>query len=405
MSLTGNLPDALSFDAVSRATPLDLMKTGLAGMDTVSEIRASPIMGDFGGRGWEWIGNFFAVGGFWLMIRGIVRWHIPVGVGLGLLVPATLTYLVDSSTHPGPGFHLFAGASILCAFFIATVPVSAATSPKGRFIYGLGIGFLIFAIRKWGSYADGVAFADDYYFLVTIRTVVAEEVASAQAVHELRRLQQFQERTLAHLATGIMTVDAEGCVGLANPTALELLGTSAASEVDVDRQVRLGAESPPLRRWLAGLGEQGSGTVDAWLHPPGSDAAIPVSLTVSALPGELPGEVQYVCMIEDGRQRQALEAERRRAARQKELLIMAAEWAHDVRTPLTGILHSSELLAEALPPGPTGPTLVPSSKLTLLSVPPSPPLRLCRPMSLKSNVVPVTVMPSTAWSATRAARR
>ena len=29
--------------------------------------------------------------------------------------------------------------------------------------------------------------------------------------------------------------------------------------VDVDRQVRLGAESPPLRRWLAGLGEQGSG--------------------------------------------------------------------------------------------------------------------------------------------------
>jgi len=47
----------------------------------------------------------------------------------------------------------------LCAFFIATDPVSAATSPKGRFIYGSGIGLLIFAIRKWGSYADGVAFA------------------------------------------------------------------------------------------------------------------------------------------------------------------------------------------------------------------------------------------------------
>ncbi len=158
-TLTGSLPETLGFDAISRATPLDLMKTGLADLDTVQEIRAHAVMGDFGGRGWEWIGNFTAIGGFWLMIRGIVRWHIPAGVGLGLLGPATLMYLVDSSTYPGPGFHLFAGASILCAFFIATDPVSAATSPKGRFIYGLGIGFLTYAIRTWGSFADGVAFA------------------------------------------------------------------------------------------------------------------------------------------------------------------------------------------------------------------------------------------------------
>lgn len=197
------------------------------------------------------------------------------------------------------------------------------------------------------DYADGVAFSDDYYFLVTIRTVVAEEVASAQAVHELRRLQQFQERTLAQLSTGIVTVDGEGRVGLANPTALELLGAASAADVDADRQIRLGAESPPLRRWLAGLDEQGTGSVDAWVHRASGAETIPVSLTVSPLAGEMPGEVQYVCMIEDGRQRQALEAERRRAARQKELLIMAAEWAHDVRTPLTGILHSAELLAGA----------------------------------------------------------
>jgi electron transport complex protein RnfD len=54
---------------------------------------------------------------------------------------------------------MFSGAALLCAFFIATDPVSAATSPKGRLIYGVGIGFVIYAIRTWGSYADGVAFA------------------------------------------------------------------------------------------------------------------------------------------------------------------------------------------------------------------------------------------------------
>jgi len=158
-TLTGGLPDGVSFDAISRATPLDVMKSGLNNAQTVAEIRSIPIMGDFGGRGWEWIGNFLAIGGFWLLIRKIIRWQIPVGVGLGLLVPATFMYLLEPGSSPSPGFHLFGGATILCAFFIATDPVSAATSPRGRLIYGLGIGFIIFCIRRWGSYADGVAFA------------------------------------------------------------------------------------------------------------------------------------------------------------------------------------------------------------------------------------------------------
>ena len=158
-TLTGILPDALSYDEVSRATPLDVMKSGLNSMRTTVEIRSLPIMGDFGGVGWEWIGNFIAIGGFWLMIRKVIRWHIPVGVGIGLLLPAGIMWLVNPGTQPSPGFHMFGGAAILCAFFIATDPVSAATSPRGRLIYGIGIGFLIYAIRSWGSYADGVAFA------------------------------------------------------------------------------------------------------------------------------------------------------------------------------------------------------------------------------------------------------
>ena len=158
-TLTGQLPAALDYDALARATPLDLMKSGLQNMQTAAEIRAEPLMGDFGGRGWEWIGNFIAIGGGWLLVNRVIRWQIPVGVGLGLLVPATLMYLIDAGSNPSPGFHLFSGATLLCAFFIATDPVSAATSTTGRLVYGLGIGFLIFLIRRWGAYADGVAFA------------------------------------------------------------------------------------------------------------------------------------------------------------------------------------------------------------------------------------------------------
>ena len=48
---------------------------------------------------------------------------------------------------------------MLGAFFIATDPVSAATSNRGRFIFGVLIGLLVFIIRSWGGYPDGVAFA------------------------------------------------------------------------------------------------------------------------------------------------------------------------------------------------------------------------------------------------------
>ena len=158
-TLTGSLPDYLTFDAVSRATPLDMVTSGLKNMRTFDELRAYSMMGDFGGRGWEWIGNFTAFGGAWLLLRKIIRWQIPFGVLLGLLLPSGLFYFLEPGVHASPGFHLFSGGAILCAFFIATDPVTAATSDRGRLFYGLGIGLLIYIIRRWGSYADGVAFA------------------------------------------------------------------------------------------------------------------------------------------------------------------------------------------------------------------------------------------------------
>jgi electron transport complex protein RnfD len=55
--------------------------------------------------------------------------------------------------------HLMLGATMLGAFFIATDPVSASTTPKGRLIYGFLIGVLVIVIRVFGGYPDGVAFA------------------------------------------------------------------------------------------------------------------------------------------------------------------------------------------------------------------------------------------------------
>ena len=68
-------------------------------------------------------------------------------------------YLVDPEIYASPLFHLMSGAAVIGAFFIATDPVSAATTDLGRIYYGLMIGSLIYIIRTWGGYPDGIAFA------------------------------------------------------------------------------------------------------------------------------------------------------------------------------------------------------------------------------------------------------
>lgn len=159
VTFTGALPTDFEWDAVTMATPLGDMQTGLQFMRMVPEILAGPGYGALGGAGWGWLNLWFAVGGLWLLYRGVIRWHIPVSVLAGLGLMAALFHLADADSRPSMTFHLFSGATMLGAFFIATDPVSAATSDRGRLVYGAGIGILTYVIRAWAKYPDGLAFA------------------------------------------------------------------------------------------------------------------------------------------------------------------------------------------------------------------------------------------------------
>ncbi|MGA7981364.1 MAG: electron transport complex subunit RsxD [Chromatiaceae bacterium] len=157
--LTGTAPSHLSWDAITSATPLGEMRTQLSQNHMIDEIRQSPLWGDFGGRGWEWIANWFLIGGLFLLWRRVITWHIPVSMLAALLIIAGFFWMLDPETHPFPAFHIFSGGAMLGAFFIATDPVSACTTKKGQIIFGASIGVLIFVIRSWGGYPDAVAFS------------------------------------------------------------------------------------------------------------------------------------------------------------------------------------------------------------------------------------------------------
>jgi len=155
----GKLPASVSLDALTSATPLDYVRTEIGRGITLSELKMSSIAGAFAGRGAEWINLAILMGGIWLWYRKLITWHIPVAMLSSLGVLAGIFHWYSPEHYAGPVFHLFSGATMLCAFFIATDPVTAATTPMGKVFYGLGIGLLVFIIRSWGGYPDAVAFA------------------------------------------------------------------------------------------------------------------------------------------------------------------------------------------------------------------------------------------------------
>jgi len=154
----GNL-DLQRWDALTSATPLDQVKTAVGLGRSVDEFRSSPLFGHFAGQGWEWIAFWWFIGGLWMLVTRTIRWHIPVALLCAVLTMSLLFYFIDPQLYASPWFHLLSGATVIGAFFIATDPVTAATTDRGRLIYGFFIGLLICVIRVWGGYPDGVAFA------------------------------------------------------------------------------------------------------------------------------------------------------------------------------------------------------------------------------------------------------
>ncbi len=159
-SLMSQWPSTLP-DAITSATPLDTLRTGLRAADaTVASVMADPgVFGALAGRGWEWVAGGFALGGLWLLQQRVITWHIPVAFLGVLTLFSGAFWLADSSHYASPVLHLMAGGSMLGAFFIFTDPVSACTTPRGKLIYAAGAAILVYLIRVFGSYPDGIAFA------------------------------------------------------------------------------------------------------------------------------------------------------------------------------------------------------------------------------------------------------
>jgi len=156
---TGQIP-GMTIDAFTGATPLNEVRTGVSQgvsiTDTLSHSGESKL---FGLSSWGWVNVAFMVGGVWMILTRTISWQFPVGF-LGTLALISFVFNhIDPNLYPPVSFTLLSGGTMLAAFFIITDPVTASTTPKGKFIYACGIGVLVYVIRNWGAFPDGIAFA------------------------------------------------------------------------------------------------------------------------------------------------------------------------------------------------------------------------------------------------------
>ncbi len=145
----------LSYDAVTQATPLALLKEGKL-VENVSQ------MGLLLGNRTGCIGEVCAIailaGGLFLIWRKIITWHIPVAY---IASTGTFCFIFggDKLFAGNILFHILSGGLFLGAFFMATDYVTSPITVKGQLIFGAGCGILTAILRIWGGYPEGVCYS------------------------------------------------------------------------------------------------------------------------------------------------------------------------------------------------------------------------------------------------------
>lgn len=155
----------LTVDTQTGATPLSIIKGGLAqGQTMIEVIQNIPSTLDlFTGQVAGSIGEVSAlaiiIGGLFMIYKKIITWHIPFSFILSSFIFSGSLWLIDCNLYINPLFHIITGGLMLGAFFMATDMVTSPMSSRGMLVYGTGCGLLTILIRVFGAYPEGVSFA------------------------------------------------------------------------------------------------------------------------------------------------------------------------------------------------------------------------------------------------------
>lgn len=141
-------------DALTTATPLARMK-----FDHEPTAAMDLLLGNISGSLGETCGLLLILAGVYLIARRIINWRIPAAILLTVGGLSGLLFLINPDIYPSPVFMFLAGGLLLGTVYMATDLVTSPLTPRGVWIYGIGIGVLVVLIRVWGGLPEGVMYA------------------------------------------------------------------------------------------------------------------------------------------------------------------------------------------------------------------------------------------------------
>lgn len=150
------------YDATTQATPLGWAKMAVKGQIDSKELNKqlfAAFVGKVGGCLGETSVIALVLGAGWLFYKKTITVDIPAATLIGAAVFSGIFWIASPDKYASPFFHLSTGGMLLCAFFIATDPVTAPLTKKGMWIFGAGVGVLVILIRNVGGYPEGVMYA------------------------------------------------------------------------------------------------------------------------------------------------------------------------------------------------------------------------------------------------------
>ena len=145
----GAMPAVVELEA--SATPLEQLANGASQLPSLLDM----FIGTSGGAIGETCTAALLLGFIYLLVRKVIRWHIPV-VFIGTVFVCSL---IASGDVEYALYQILGGGLFLGAIFMATDYVTCPITTKGKVVFALGCGLITFIIRYFCAYPEGVSFS------------------------------------------------------------------------------------------------------------------------------------------------------------------------------------------------------------------------------------------------------